>query len=282
MNDERKRTVKLRSMFVSLATAMALLGGAVAHAKVPPVFTLQGILHNSQGGLQTMAVTVTASFYDGAADDANLLFSSTPFTNVPVNNGLFSIPITFDAAAMAKIAGAPSLWVAVNVGNDVYPRQPVTPVVSALTAGTADNANALGGQPASFFVDTSSTQTIGGNKSFSGTVSGTFRGNGAGLTGIPGAGLVNNGAHLHGLSISYQQGPTVTITNGGKEACSASCPGNTFLVGGACTTGFIDRIQSSYMNSSGQYCCFASAAGTGNVFATAVCLGQSTAGSNLP
>jgi hypothetical protein len=119
--------------------ACALLSAGRAEATVPQTFTVQGVLRNSQGQLQSMPINLNVTLYDAQMDPSNALFQPPQITNLPVTNGLFSVVVTIpDQATMNKIASAPEIWVGITAGNDLFPRQKVTPVVSALLCGNAD------------------------------------------------------------------------------------------------------------------------------------------------
>jgi hypothetical protein len=150
------------------------------------------------------------ALYDAASNGAQV---GTTITNnsVSVTNGIFSVELDFGAAAFS---GA-NRWVEVRVKKaadpgftTLAPRQKITSspyaiqaasalfatnagnaqtAVSAATATTAQNvsgvvavANGGTGSATQNFVDLTTNQTVGGNKNFTGTISG----NGSGLTNL--------------------------------------------------------------------------------------------------
>jgi hypothetical protein len=160
------------------AALLALLAVAnPAGATVPAKFTVQGILRDGQGVLQTMAQPIGVKIYDSQAK-TTVLFSQDPDPNQPivVSNGLFSFPVSVPNDKLTKIAAATQLWLEVTAGTDTFPVQQITPVISSLMCGTADNASNAGnasqlnGQAASYYVDTANNQTIQGVKNFGANV----------------------------------------------------------------------------------------------------------------
>lgn len=184
-------------------TTLMLLAATDAQATVPTSFSVQGVLRNSSGQLQSMAVNVLATFFDSQTGMTPL---AGPFTanNVMAVNGLFTVTFS-DAAIITNLAktGTGQLWLELTVGNDTFPRQQVTPSVWSLMSATADHATASDAATTTAqlqgvnvattaptdqqllqyssansrwqpftpnYVDTSSNQTIGGTKQFSGAV----------------------------------------------------------------------------------------------------------------
>jgi hypothetical protein len=113
----------------------------VAHAAVPQNFTVQGLLRDSGGQLQSEMVTVTVKLFDLGG---TLLGTPVAAQQVMAQNGLFTLPVPVDGPLLDKLASAaPVMELTVNA--DVFPRQPLTPDVFALLCGTADTANSLKG-----------------------------------------------------------------------------------------------------------------------------------------
>lgn len=125
-----------------LAAALFVLAApSMARATVPQSFSVQGVLRDSSGKLQTMSVTVQTNFFD--AQTAGNLLNPTPYlaNNVMAVNGLFTVTFS-DAMVSANLAKTTTgqLWIEVTVGNDTYPRQQVTPGIWALMCASADHA----------------------------------------------------------------------------------------------------------------------------------------------
>jgi hypothetical protein len=128
-----------------LLMGVALLLSSAARATVPAVFSVQGVLRDKSGALQSTTVTVVVNFFAAqmpTAGEKPLNATPITLTGVGVTNGLFTIqvPLTPDlAATFAK----PAVWLEMTANSDTFPRQQVTPDVYALYAGTADVANSL-------------------------------------------------------------------------------------------------------------------------------------------
>jgi hypothetical protein len=116
---------------------------STAHATVPSAFSVQGVLRDNMGQLQTMAMNISVSLFD-AQTMGNKLAGPYAMTSVPVSNGLFTFPIT-DASLQTELAAATQVWLEVTVGSDTFARQPVTPQIYSLMCGTADVANSMPG-----------------------------------------------------------------------------------------------------------------------------------------
>lgn len=117
---------------------IVFLGGSYAHAKVSSRFTVQGVLRNSQGQLQSMMVSVIASLWDAQMGGTRLGDPYGP-QNVMAENGLFTI--AFDDPALKDALASPSVsevWLEVTVGAETLPRQLVTAQLFAMLASRAD------------------------------------------------------------------------------------------------------------------------------------------------
>jgi hypothetical protein len=116
--------------------AVALLAPA-AHADVPQLFSLQGVLRDKSGALQSSAVKVTLKLFAAeVSNDPPLATVTVP--TVPVLNGLFTVNVPLSPELTAAFNRSP-VWLEMTIGdNDTFPRQQVTPDVYALLCGTAD------------------------------------------------------------------------------------------------------------------------------------------------
>jgi hypothetical protein len=144
---------------------LALIAARPARASVPSSFTVQGVLRDSTGKLQSMPVQVAVNLY-GAQSGSAPLASYAP-AMVTASNGLFTLTIT-DASLVTEVSSASGVWLELitcppaatscdssTPGSDTFARQPVTSELFALMCGHADDAAALGGQPASAYLTTS-------------------------------------------------------------------------------------------------------------------------------
>jgi hypothetical protein len=121
--------------------AVAALYSGEARATVPKSFSVQGVLRDSSGKLQSMMVNVTVNLWDAQMMGNQL---AGPYQQtVMAQNGLFTIAIT-DNAILTKLANPPpppgGVWLELIVGNDTFPRQLVTPSMYSLMSAQADTA----------------------------------------------------------------------------------------------------------------------------------------------
>lgn len=124
----------MRNLTLVLAV---LLGAARAYAQVPQQFTVQGVLRNGMGALQSAMVNVSVSFFD-AATNGNRIAGPYGPTAVMAVDGLFTLTIA-DSVIISKLQGKAQVWLQVTVGNDTFDPQIVTPEIFALMCSTADS-----------------------------------------------------------------------------------------------------------------------------------------------
>src|SRR5438045_3136716 len=114
-------TIIKNPMFRCALVAGALLLAGAAAAAVPPSFTVQGVLRDDAGKLQTMPVDVTVTLYDAEAGGNKIAGPYGP-RNVPAKNGLFNLTLS-DGALKQELAQAQSgVWLVLVVGNNLFPR----------------------------------------------------------------------------------------------------------------------------------------------------------------
>ena len=107
---------------------------------------LQGSLRDNAGKLQSLSVSASVSLFD-AQSGGTRLAGPYPFSNVPVQNGLFTLTID-DPAIQGKL-GRGSVFIELTVGSDVYSRFAAASQIFALQAGQADTTDRLRGVPVS-------------------------------------------------------------------------------------------------------------------------------------
>jgi hypothetical protein len=155
-----------------LIVAAAILAAMVssARAAVPTELTVQGVLRDANGVLQSMPVTVTVDLYDDQAAGTKLNAAAYVTPNVPVVNGLFTQTVTIPTSDLTAMTNAAQVWMAVQVGSDTFPRQKVTPELYALISRVAESANALSSQCSGCVTNANLGSGIDGNKVTTGTV----------------------------------------------------------------------------------------------------------------
>jgi hypothetical protein len=128
-----------------LAFVVVSLLSAAARATVPQSFTVQGVLRDKAGALQSTTATVVVNFFAAATPSpGEKPLNATPITltGVGVTNGLFTINVPL-SSDLTNTFGNPAVWLEMTVNSDTFPRQQVTPDVYSLFCGTADLANSL-------------------------------------------------------------------------------------------------------------------------------------------
>lgn len=146
---------------VLVGLAALVIGSAAARA-TPTNFSVQGVLRDNGGALQSAMVPITIKIFNDQtmSDAANLL--GTPVISMPVmaENGLFTVSVPVDGTLKAALVATAQPWLEVTAGADIFPRQPVSADVYALIAS---DCMSLGGTPASDYQKVLKTQncTVG-------------------------------------------------------------------------------------------------------------------------
>src|SRR3954451_4961386 len=99
---------------------MVVCFATAALAGAPTQFTVQGVLRDNLGALQTTTVNVAVTMWD-AQTGGNRLAGYAP-TPVMATNGLFALAID-DPNLPNAVRSAGALWMEVDVGGQPYPRQ---------------------------------------------------------------------------------------------------------------------------------------------------------------
>ena len=133
----------MRNAFLIAVLSVAV--SSQSRAGVPSSFSVQGVLRNGSGMLQSSTINVLSNFYDSQMGGTKI---AGPYSaqNVPAVNGLFTVTFS-DPMIIKSLSGSASgqMWLELTVGNDVFPRQQVTPGIAALMCQQADSANAIAG-----------------------------------------------------------------------------------------------------------------------------------------
>lgn len=237
---------------------LALLLAARAEATVPSTFSVQGVLRDSTGMLQTMAVNVSVQLFD-AQTSGNSLAGPYQVMNVPVSNGLFTLVLN-DASLNTELSSASEVWLAVItcpasssactgtvVGAESFPLQRVTPELYALMCSQADNATQLGGKPASMYLTSASTvaaSQVSGTvasattaSSFSGSLSGDVTGTQGAtkVSTLSGGAVFSSGAPTSGQVLKFSAGVWAPGTDNNSGGTVTSVAAGNGLTGGTIT-----------------------------------------------
>lgn len=124
-----------RNLFMVVGLALALCASD-ARATSQDSLTVQGVLRDGMGALQTMPANVTVNLWSASTGGTQVYSQS--FTGVGVQNGLFSVTLNNIALAGA-IGKNPTLWLEMLVNNQSYGRQQVA---SQMYAAVAEGAYA--------------------------------------------------------------------------------------------------------------------------------------------
>lgn len=119
--------------------SMALAGPA--RAQVPRRFTVQGVLRDSDGALQTTPVDVTVRFFSARTGGVALGAAYGP-VGAEAQNGLFAVSMPAPGI-VGDLAMATEVWLEIDVDGDTFPRQQVTSDVFALLAAHAESADSV-------------------------------------------------------------------------------------------------------------------------------------------
>ena len=155
-------------------SALLLIGIAgTAHATAPNQITVQGVLRDSTGKLQSMMVAVTVKLFTDQTGTTQVGETFGPNTLTAIN-GLFAETLSLSGTDLAALAAAPAVWLEVTAGNDVFPRQPMSRRSSSIFATSADSAanltgvvaiaNGGTGSATKSFVDLTTAQSVAGAK----------------------------------------------------------------------------------------------------------------------
>jgi hypothetical protein len=208
-----------------VAALAATLPATRAAAAVPPAFSVQGVLRDGAGQLQTLAITVQASFYD--AESGGNLLNPRPYVakDVKAVNGLFTVAFS-DPGLLSALASPPSgqLWLEITIGLELFPRQQVTPGIAALLCKSADDSAALGGVAASGYQRILGTPDCGPGKYMQ-----RIDPDGRVTCGTDAGG---SGARKSDRALAFDE-QTATASGTALVSSSAVCqPGYTLLAGG--------------------------------------------------
>ena len=175
-------------------------------------FTYQGKLADN-GGSANGTYQMRFSLFD-ASSGGTQVGSTITNTSVSVVNGVFTVQLDFSPATPFATGATRWLEVAVKKPADpgyttLTPRQQIMSAPFAIRASSAANAdtatnvsgvvavaNGGTGSATQNFVDLTTNQTVGGNKTFTGIVSG----DGSALTNINGANITNNTVNASALA----------------------------------------------------------------------------------
>jgi hypothetical protein len=230
-------------------TALGLIGwlvgvSAPARASVPNTFTVQGVLRDGQGNLQTMPISLSVAFLNASAS-GTVLAQSPVYHNVPVVNGLFTQVISVDKdlmpGALQNLSNAQEVWLEVttNMGTatqETYTPQRVTSSIFALACATADVANGL-----------ATTVTLDAGK-ITGVLPLANGGTGIKTPGAAGSFLRSDGASWVSSRISAADVPRPVYTNpttGKVFSLDAGYCGSTAPTTGAFTSGNLTGYAAS-------------------------------------
>jgi hypothetical protein len=121
---------------------LLLTWSAAALAAVPQELSVQGVLRNGSGQLQSTSTPITVRIFDGQAS-MNQLGSTIGPTTTPVQNGLFTYVLPLQNSDLTALVAAPEAWMEITAGADVFPRTKIEPEMYAQVARIAAVADGL-------------------------------------------------------------------------------------------------------------------------------------------
>ena len=148
----------MRSRFlIMLLVVAAGVSGKAEAANSNQTINIQGVIRDSAGNLQTMAVGLTVNLYTSAT--ATTPFYTQSFPTVAVDNGFFSVEL---AGSSLNFSTADA-WFGVQVSGDPVelPRQHFAAVPYAFNAASADSLSAAA---AAKYQQVLTTSDCGGGK----------------------------------------------------------------------------------------------------------------------
>jgi hypothetical protein len=253
---------------VVLCLFVLIMAAAPLHAGVPNTFSVQGVLRDNTGKLQSMMVSVTVNLWDAQMMGNQL---GGPYQQtVMATNGLFTLAIT-DPQILTKIGSSSTgqVWLEVIVGNDTFPRQLATPGMFSLMCAQADsatNASQLGGVAASSYQHVLATPVCGAGKYIqkidaAGTVvCGTDQNSGGTITAVTSTNGIT--ASVAGSTLSIGRAFTFDTQTGTASGTAsfyadANCLAGYTLVSGGCQVSDINNVLlvASYPSSNTSWHC---------------------------
>src|SRR4029079_11552187 len=108
---------------------------------IPQELSVQGVLRNGSGQLQTTSVMVSVKFFSASTAGGQLGNTIGP-NNIAATNGLFTMPVPLGNTDLSSLLGSAEIWMEVTADADPSPRSRVEPEMYALAAGVADGLSA--------------------------------------------------------------------------------------------------------------------------------------------
>lgn len=247
----------MNAKWLILLMVLMLLSCANSAFTQGTAFTYQGRLQNNGNPVNNICKFTFSLFKTNVSG----IPVTEPVTNeaVSVSNGLFTTLVDFGSNAF----GGTTNWLEIGVetnGADTFtilaPRQPLTPVplaISAMTAGTAGNL--AGPLPLTQLPTVALTNGESGV-----TITGSFNGDGSGLTNLPYASLVGSlpvtstlqsGSSFTMVSNAFAKGGTIWFQPGDYYNMSNIVPvNNTCLIGLGATLHFASTCTGIFIDCS--------------------------------
>ncbi|MSP90862.1 MAG: hypothetical protein EXR79_03510, partial [Myxococcales bacterium] len=138
-------TIRFARCLTPLAACVGLLLASPAHAAVPSITQIEGVLNSSSGGPAADGnYNITFSIYKDEVG-GNALFAEGP-TLISIKNGTFAYPLgskaKLDAATLGQIGGG---WLGVKIeGDGEMPRKPLYSTAYAVRAAMAEGLDCSG------------------------------------------------------------------------------------------------------------------------------------------
>jgi hypothetical protein len=267
----------LASLGLSFTTAMVLpLSSSAAPSAVPNFLAQQGRLFDDSGDPVTGTPQFVFTIYADAAGATSLW---TETQSITLDSGYFSTTLGSVTALPATLFNGTTRYLGIKVGTDpeMSPRQPLTSVPYALIAGnaTGDITPTSVSVAGSVVID-SAGHWVGSTAGLAGPAGATGPKGADGATGPAGAkgatgpqgpiGPAGPQGVQGATGATGPQGPAgpsnysaiTTVTGPGATGAqtvgdTATCPSNSYVVGGGCATDHFVKVSEPSSNSA-WYC----------------------------
>ncbi len=153
-------------VFVRLLVVVLALSALLGAAGVPQIINFQGRLTDASNNPVSANKTFIFKFYDtsvvGTGTQLPTIGAWTETqVNIPVTNGVFNVQIGAVSPIPYTVFQTTSVYMEITVGGET-----LSPRETLVTSPFAFNAQMIGGLSYTAFVDTITTQSIGGIKTF--------------------------------------------------------------------------------------------------------------------
>lgn len=131
------KTMNTVRRMIALAVVFLCCATTVTFAQVPRIITFQGLAKNAAGAPLNGSFNLTFRLYDVLTNGLPLWTET--HTNVPINRGIFAVPLGVFTPLSPPFDQQYWISVAVGTNPEMSPREPLTSAPYALRAAEVDN-----------------------------------------------------------------------------------------------------------------------------------------------